>query len=150
MDPSSGTVRITFRDSLTALAPGSILDPNNFTLSIPSGRTARSFSLASLTLAPGDPNTVVANFGAALKSGAYVLTIRSAGINDLAGNTLVERTFTAFPGINPPAGSNYVAQISTDGKTASGPQLYVPHAEVIAAGRHSKFLRSRLGIRRKR
>jgi hypothetical protein len=149
LNPSNGQFAITFQDAIDGMVAGEILNPANYSLSLPTGRTARNFSLASLALSATDPNTVIATFntGRRMRAGGYVLTIESANVKDVAGNTLDERVYTPFPSVNPPAGSNYVAQIVTDGRTASGPQVYVPFSQILAANQHSQFIRSRTGVR---
>jgi hypothetical protein len=151
-DPTSGRFAITFSDALSPLVTGDLLNPGNYSLSLPSGRTARNFSLQGLTLSPSDPNTVLATFDLGRRShvGGYVLTINSQGIADAAGNTLVEKVYTPFPSLNPPAGSNYVAQFQSNGQTSSGPQPYTPFSEVLAARNHSRFIRGRVSPRRRR
>jgi hypothetical protein len=149
LNPQTRQFRITFRTEV-AMQAADLLNPSNYSLILPSARVARSFSLGGLALDPTDPNTVLATFDVGGKSmrGGYVLRIHSLGIEDIAGNVMVERTFTDFPGVNPPPGSDFVAQITTNGQSASGPLLYIPRVQRLAALQHGRFLRGKAAIRR--
>ncbi|MEO6810107.1 MAG: hypothetical protein ABI353_13420, partial [Isosphaeraceae bacterium] len=73
-----------------------------------------------------------------------VLTMTSSGLTDLAGNPLVESYYVSFPPSNNQVGGNYVAQFSTDGRTAVGPRQYVSPGELSGVNQFNNFLQTRL------
>ena len=140
LDPKTSTFLITFSDDGGGLNSAAMLNPGNYQLtSLNGGRALRP---TSLTLG-SDGQTVSAKFGIGRGRGSYVLRILGAGLTDRAGNALVETVFVDFPAERHAPGDPFVAQISTDGRTATLPQPYVPPQQTAAARSFGRFLRSR-------
>jgi photosystem II stability/assembly factor-like uncharacterized protein len=150
LDPRTGIFRVVFRgDLLSDVDPAALINPANYSLSRPSGRNRRNFAVTSLTVGPdASPvaNTVMITFnnGRPVRPGRYVLTISAAGLVDRAGNPLDERSFVPFPGVPAVPGRDFVAQITTDGRTASAPRPFVPPQDLRAAAAFRKFVRDHL------
>jgi photosystem II stability/assembly factor-like uncharacterized protein len=141
LDPKSDTFRITYQSgSPAALDPAALLNPANYSLALPTGKGSKVFGLISLTLDPTSPGTVLATFGAGRMRGSYILTLSGAGVTDLAGNPLDERFFLNFPGTDRQPGQPFVAQITTDGRTASAPQPFVPPDQLRSATQFESFI----------
>jgi len=144
LEPRSGRVTISLADGLSGLGAGVLQATiGNFTLQAPNGRR---FGVTGLTVSPVAPNTqqtVTLTFATAkpLARGKYVLTIRAAGVGDMAGNGLDERFFVPFPGLYNSLGQDFVAAFQTDGRTVSQPIQFIPPREVVAARRHGLFVR---------
>jgi hypothetical protein len=70
-----------------------------------------------------------------------VLKLSAAGLTDRAGNGLDERYFVPFPGLYNKAGQDFIAAFNTNGKTISQATQYIPPAEIVAAKKHTLFVR---------
>jgi hypothetical protein len=133
LDPLTAQVHITFQDDLGGLSGPALLNPANYSFGLINRTGVRAFQLGLLGVtpaaaAPTAPRTVTAvvNGGRRLQAGGYVIQISALGITDAAGNMLVERFFVPFPFFNQGPGSPFIAEIDTDGVTASPPRQFVP------------------------
>ncbi len=139
-DPRGQQLHVTLQDTGSGLNLASIANAFNYQLTLPTGRTTTHFAPTGFTLSPGPLGSgqitvnLSYNLGRRIRSGAYVVTILANNLTDNAGNTLVERTFVAFPQTTNFPNPNYIAQISVGRNlTASGPQVYITPAERRAA-----------------
>lgn len=140
--PALGQFTVYFQDDGGVSLP-SVLNPAGYTLFPARTGPRRSLPLVSLTpggALPGGVQSVVAQFRAGRMRGGYVLRIGAAGTSDTAGNALDERVYTPFPSATRQPGSDYMAQIDVSGKVASGPRIYVPPPQVLAARQYQQFL----------
>jgi hypothetical protein len=138
--PLSGRVIVTFQDDSSGLDEAQVIDGANFTFT----RVAALPGQAKLTKGPGlplpssylvtslstspqvDPAapqvvTVTINKGAAIRGGYYRVTIKSGGIEDVAGNALDGEFYGDFPSGNNQAGGNFVANLNSIHNTVEPP-----------------------------
>jgi photosystem II stability/assembly factor-like uncharacterized protein/PKD repeat protein len=142
LDAVGQTLHVTLRDTGSGLNMAGANYAGNFQLQLPAGRGLATFRSTGLTVTPGAPGSgeVTVNVSYALgrrvRPGGYVVTVMGNYITDLAGNSLVERTFVTFPQTTNAPNPNYVAQINVGRNLASSPpQVYIPLAERNAANR---------------
>jgi hypothetical protein len=139
-NPRAGTFRVTFNEPVSGLDLNGLLASSNY--SVLHGR--RTVNASSVTLDPGDANSVLVRFNLGRPRGIYQLTMNSSGLRDLSGNVLDERYYVAFPGTTHSAGENYVAQFNTNGRTSTGPLLVTPPNQLQAARQFNRFLLARI------
>ena len=139
---------------ISGLNQATVLDPANYSVEyVASNGSVTPVAVTGVSVASGNPATgeqvdVAFGGGKKLKAGGYVLTIRSAGIEDNAGNTLVETYYVPYPAAYTAPGNNYQAEIVTNGKATSSPEQYVPPSAAAGAKAHEAFIRSHLRIQR--
>ncbi|MDR3633792.1 MAG: hypothetical protein P4L84_08140, partial [Isosphaeraceae bacterium] len=140
LDAGAQTLHVTLQDTGSGLNLAGVTYAGNYQLQLVAGRGLTTFKPTGLTITPGPAGSgeVTVNISYALgrrvKTGAYVVTIMANYITDRAGNTLVEKTFVAFPQTTNAPNPNYIAQINVgQGLTSSAPQVYISRAERLAA-----------------
>ena len=90
----TGSVYATFQDNLSGLAMASVLNGANYTFyKLVNGRPGQFFPSTITVVQSGGPTAPVQvrisfNGGRYIRGGQYVLTIRSGGVMDVAGNAL--------------------------------------------------------------
>jgi hypothetical protein len=91
-------------------------------LPLPSSYLVTSLS-TSPQVDPAAPQvvTVTINKGAAIRGGYYRVTIKSGGIEDVAGNALDGEFYGDFPSGNNQAGGNFVANLNSIHNTVEPP-----------------------------
>jgi hypothetical protein len=140
LDPRTDTFRIDFQAGADLLDMSTLLNPANYVLSLPTRRGSQIFGVASVTVDPSSPTAILVKFNAGRMRGNYIITISGNGVTDQAGNPLDERFFLNFPGFAQSPGQPFVAQVSTNGRTASAPQPFVPADQLAAANQFERFI----------
>jgi hypothetical protein len=148
LDPRTDTLHISLQGNIAALDMASLLNPADYQLSLPTARGSQIFAPASIGLDPSSPGTVLVRFNAGRMRGNYIVTLNSTGITDRAGNPLSEKYFLNFPATNQAPGQPFVAQISTNGRTASAPMPFVPPDQMRSAAQFERFLGRSRGFTR--
>jgi hypothetical protein len=115
----SGSVYVTFQDNLSGLAQATLVDGANYMLNKlvggkPGQFLSTSISLVSGSAGPTAPQQVQITFnrGRRIRVGQYLLTIRSGGITDVAGNALDGEFYGTFPSGNGTPGGNFSAGLN--------------------------------------
>ena len=102
----TGSVYATFQDNLSGLAMASVLNGANYTFyKLVNGRPGQFFPSTITVVQSGGPTAPVQvrisfNGGRYIRGGQYVLTIRSGGVMDVAGNALDGEFSGTFPSGN--------------------------------------------------
>jgi hypothetical protein len=114
----NGGLNITFQDDRTGMDQLSVRDGANYQLTKPHVKVGNILVTALATLpppSPSSPQPVMAtiNSGQRLKGGTYYLTIKSGGIEDVAGNALDGEFYGYFPSGNNIPGGDFQARIDT-------------------------------------
>ncbi len=129
-EPQSGRVLATFQDNATGLDQGSVINGSNYAFTtvgpLPGqssrGRNARlapSYVITGVTtspqLSPTATQTVTLTIdnGRPIPGGFYRITIRSGGIEDVAGNALDGTFYGYLPSGNNRPGGDFVANLSS-------------------------------------
>src|SRR5690606_10213421 len=115
LDRRSGTVSVVYRDTLSGMAPESLVAPKNYTLYGPGLFRTVPFTIARVpdtAVIATDPRAVV---GAAqghprLRAGLRGLRIIAGGVADVAGNPLDGESNGSLPSGDGHPGGNYFAR----------------------------------------
>lgn len=123
---STGQLVITFRDDRSGLDQHSLVDGAEFAFTKFKARPGQ-FLITSLQTTPaasatGEQSvTAVINNGHALRGGTYLLTIKSRGLRDVAGNALDGDFFGFFASGDQRPGGDFVAVLDTIHRTIFPP-----------------------------
>ena len=117
-DRQHGRIGIAFQDDHSGLDQTSLIDGANYSFtgtSVRGSRRAGPFLVTSLAVSPPtgptapQAVTLTVNGGRPIPGGRYVLTVRSGGIEDVAGNALDGEFYGFFPSGNNKPGGDFVA-----------------------------------------
>ena len=150
----TGSVYATFQDNLSGLAMASVLNGANYTFyKLVNGRPGQFFPSTITVVQSGGPTAPVQvrisfNGGRYIRGGQYVLTIRSGGVMDVAGNALDGE----FPEHSPPEtarpGGNFAAGLDAlhntvfvPRPTSSGPAWTKSPGKAKSASKGRNLLR---------
>lgn len=153
LNAPAGLLQVVIQTGLVGLNPNGLTNRANYSLGLPVGTGLQNFTSTALSTAQGANGQVFVNLsynlgGKKFKPGGYVVTLRAAGLTDLAGNPLVEKNLVTFPQSTNFPNPNYVAQIDVSKSgAASAPHAYVSVAEQIAAGNFSATVQGTKVIR---
>ena len=144
LNPATGVLQVTFHDGV-GMNPNAVGGAGNYTFSRINGSATQPLPAGGLQLS-GGPTDLSANLAYGINGGRaraargtskFVVDIHANAITDLAGNTLVEKTFVAFPQVSNTPNPDYIAEIDVTRGVASAPRPYVSLAEQVAAGTYS-------------
>jgi hypothetical protein len=140
-NPAAGQLIVAFHDASGGMSPAGLNNAANFQVAVPVGNGLQQLTPTGLKVAYGAGGVAVVTVNYNLgrtRSSAYVVTLNSTNLTNLAGNILNEQHFVTFPQINNTPNPNYVAQfvVSRNG-AVTGPLPYVSKAEQIAASKYS-------------
>jgi flagellar hook assembly protein FlgD len=113
--PSIGKIMIAFQDSGGGLAIANVIDGSDFNFQVYGKTTFPPDLITSINVirsgGPTDPieEFLAINKGHKLPSGRYVLTVKSSGITDIAGNALDGEFYGYVPSGNGKPGGNFQA-----------------------------------------
>ena len=112
---ASASVYVTFQDNLSGLAQATLINAGNYAINtLVNGKPGKSLSTSITTTASGGPTSpqqvrITFHGGRRIRRGQFLLTIRSGGIADVAGNG-VDTTFSgSFPTGNGTSGGSFLA-----------------------------------------
>jgi hypothetical protein len=117
-DRPHGMIDVTFQDDRSGMDQHSVIDGANYRLEKPHVKIG-NILVTSLTpfvpLDPAGPEAVTAgiNDGRPLKGGTYYFTIKSGGVQDVAGNALDGEFYGYFPSGDGRPGGDFQARIDT-------------------------------------
>jgi hypothetical protein len=146
-DPGTGQLHVVINIGVGGINPAGLLNPANYVLSTPTanGASLTPITPRGLTLSPAGAGKIQVNISYAVSPGAaatYVVTLKAAGLTDLAGNILHETYFVAFPQTTNSPNPNYIAEIDvTKAGVATAPRPYVSIPEQIAAYNYARRVR---------
>ncbi len=137
--PLTGQVKVTFQDNSSGLDQGQVINGANYTFTrvatlpgqsklkgvkLPSadGYVVTGLSTSPQTV-PTDPQTVEVSIDGnrPIRGGFYLFTIRSGGIEDVAGNALDGEFYGYFPSGNNLPGGNFIADLDSVHNTVLPP-----------------------------
>jgi hypothetical protein len=149
LTPGAQQLRVTFQDTGSGVNPASIANAGNYVLSSVVKGKLRSIAPVTVQTVAGPGSgqlteIITYNSGRKLAAGTYVVTLNAPGLTDRAGNSLVETRFVTFPQTGNVPNPDYVAQFNVNKRLAvTGPFVYIPTADRVAASRFGSLIRSR-------
>jgi hypothetical protein len=131
LNPVTGTVTVTYQDDRAGMNLASLMNVGNYTANTNAVAPKLLPVTSALVTSAGGPTAPVTvavkiNGGRRLSNGQYVLTVNALGITDMAGNTLVETHFIAFPQLGNSPPGNYVAEYVVVGNALAPAQQLIP------------------------
>jgi hypothetical protein len=119
-DRTTGRVGVAFQDDHSGMDQTSLIDGANYSLtgaSLVGANRKGPFLITEIVAPPptsptaAQPVTLAINGGRSIRGGRFVLTVRSGGIRDVAGNALDGEFYGFFPSGNNQPGGDLVAEL---------------------------------------